>query len=43
LNTEVGARESLDPGFRAELVDEFSSQVQKLMQLTGRDLSHWLA
>jgi hypothetical protein len=43
LNTEVGAREPLEPGFRAELVDEFSGQVQKLMQLTGRDLNHWLA
>lgn len=35
-------RNPLAPGFYAELANEFRPDIQKLSQILGRDLSHWL-
>lgn len=40
-NTEGYKRPSLDQEFRAELVEYFREDVQRLSSLINRDLSHW--
>jgi len=40
-NTKFVPRKELAPGFRRELVEEFSNEVSRLEALTGRDLQHW--
>ncbi len=42
FNTKVAAREPLSDELRAEMIEEFTPDVQKLAQLLDRDLSHWL-
>jgi hypothetical protein len=42
FNTKVAAREALSDDLRAEMIAQFTPDVQKLAQLIGRDLSHWL-
>lgn len=42
FNTKVAAREPLSDDLRVEMIAEFTPDVQKLAQLIGRDLSHWL-
>lgn len=42
LNTKVAAREPLSDHLRAEMIQEFTPDIQKLAQLLNRDLSHWL-
>jgi hypothetical protein len=42
LNTRSG-RPPLSPALRAELVEVFYDDINKLAQILGRDLSHWLA
>jgi hypothetical protein len=41
LATRRTSRKPLDPDFRAELVEEFKEDVDKLSRILGRDLSHW--
>ena len=40
-NTVKERRSPLSPAFRAELVEEFRSDLALLSRLLGRDLSHW--
>ncbi|MCC0177427.1 sulfotransferase domain-containing protein [Waterburya agarophytonicola K14] len=42
FNTKVAAREPLSEDLRADMMEEFSTDIQKLAQLINRDLSHWL-
>jgi hypothetical protein len=42
LNASKEPRKPLAPAFRSELAKEFSEDVQKLSQILGRDLSHWI-
>lgn len=42
LNEQSEDRPRLTPEFKRKLVTEFQSDVEKLMELTQRDLSHWL-
>jgi hypothetical protein len=42
LNTYQAPRAALSPQLRAELVQCFRPEVDKLSELLGRDLSHWL-
>ena len=37
------AKEALEPGLRAELVEVFRDDIGKLQGLIGRELGHWLA
>jgi Sulfotransferase domain len=41
-STRADVRGPLAPEFRLELIDYFAPEVEKLAQLTGRDLRHWL-
>ena len=43
VNTKVAAREPLSDELRAEMIAEFTPDIEKLAQLLDRDLSHWLA
>ncbi len=40
--TRKQSRQALSDEFRAHLVDEFQSDVEKLSRLLGRDLTQWL-
>ncbi len=40
-NTKYVARAEMDPALRKQLGTEFRSEVQRLGDLLGRDLSHW--
>ena len=42
LNTKVVPRQPLSDELRAEMVAEFTPDIQKLAQLLNRDLSDWL-
>ena len=42
LNSKPSARRSISPELRAELVEFFRKDVEKLGKLLGRDLSQWL-
>ena len=42
FNTKVAAREPLSDELRAEMIEEFTSDIYQLAQLLNRDLSHWL-
>jgi hypothetical protein len=42
-NASVGSRAPLSSEMRRQLADEFSSDVEQLARLTGRDLCHWLS
>lgn len=42
FSTAADVRAPLAPEFRLELIDYFSPEVDKLEQLTRRDLRHWL-
>lgn len=43
LNAREKLRKPLSPIFRAELVNEFKEDVEKLSQILNKDLSHWCA
>lgn len=42
FNSKPTKRKALSPDFKAELIDEFATDIQKLSALLDRDLSHWL-
>ena len=42
FNSEATTRKALSEDFRAELVAEFATDIQKLSSLLDKDLSHWL-
>ena len=42
LNTARERRPPLSPTFRAELVESFRPEVQRLSEIMGRDLSRWI-
>jgi len=41
LNTRKTSRKPLNPDLRAELVNEFREDIEKLSRIIDRDLSHW--
>jgi hypothetical protein len=41
LNTQKATRSPLDGALKAELIEEFTPEIQRLEHLIGRDLSHW--
>lgn len=40
-NVVRAPRSALDPALRRSLLDEFAPEIERLEELTGRDLSHW--
>lgn len=40
-NRQTVKRDPIDKQFNQKLIDEFTSDIDKLAHLTGRDLSHW--
>lgn len=43
LNTEVNPKDEIPRGFKSKLLKEFRGDIEKLMELTGIDLSHWIS
>ncbi len=41
-NSEAKPRAPMSPELRRQLLDEFTPQIERLGQVIGRDLSHWL-
>ncbi len=41
-NSEAKPRAPMDPVLRRQLLDEFTPEIERLGEVIGRDLSHWL-
>jgi hypothetical protein len=41
-NSEAKPRAPMSPELRRQLLDEFTPEIERLGEVIGRDLSHWL-
>jgi hypothetical protein len=41
MNSRAEGREPMDPRLRAELIDEFAPEIERLSTVINRDLSAW--